>query len=62
LPVAAFAEKNNGSIILTGAVISVDGKQAIRLSAVDKDPFELGERLAHLVLERGAAELLEAKV
>jgi hydroxymethylbilane synthase len=62
LPVAAFAEKNNGTIILTGAVISVDGKQAIRLSAVDKDPFELGERLAHLVLERGAAEILEATV
>jgi hydroxymethylbilane synthase len=62
LPVAAYAEENNGIIILTGAVISADGKQAIRLSAVDKDPFELGERLAHLVLERGAAEILEAKV
>jgi len=62
LPVAAFAEKNNGAIILTGAVISPDGKQAIRLSAVDKEPFELGERLAQLVLERGAAEILEAKV
>ena len=62
LPVAAFAEKNNGTIILTGAVISPDGKQAIRLSAVDKDPYELGERLAQLVLERGAAEILEAKV
>ena len=62
LPVAAFAEKRNGQIILTGAVVSVDGKQAIRLSAVDKDPNELGERLAQLVLERGAAELLEAKV
>jgi len=62
LPVAAFAEKNNGSIILTGAVISADGKQAIRLSAVDNDPFELGERLAQLVLERGAAELLKASV
>jgi porphobilinogen deaminase len=60
--VAAFAEKNNGTIILTGAVISPDGKQAIRLSAVDKEPHALGERLAELVLERGAAELLEAKV
>jgi hydroxymethylbilane synthase len=60
LPVAAFAEKNNGSIILTGAVISADGKQAIRLSAVDTDPYELGERLAYLVLERGAADLLKA--
>ena len=62
LPVAAFAEKNNGTIILTGAVLSADGRQAIRLSAVDKEPHTLGARLAELVLERGAAELLEAKV
>jgi len=62
LPIAAFAEKNNGQIILTGAVISADGKQAIRLSAVDKEPYKLGERLAELVLERGAAELLRAVV
>lgn len=62
LPVAAFAEKNDGSIILTGAVMSTDGKQAIRLSAVDTEPQKLGERLAELVLERGAAELLKAKV
>lgn len=62
LPVAAFAVNNNGTIILTGAVISADGKQAIRLSAADKEPQALGERLAKLVLERGAAELLKASV
>jgi hydroxymethylbilane synthase len=62
LPVAAFAEEDDGTIILTGAVISLDGKQAIRLSAVDNDPHRLGERLADLVLERGAGELLKAKV
>jgi hydroxymethylbilane synthase len=62
LPVAAFAEKNNGSIILTGAVMSADGKQTIRLSAVDKDPYKLGERLAQLVIERGAMELLKIGV
>jgi hydroxymethylbilane synthase len=62
LPVAAFAEKNNGTIILTGAVISADGKQAIRLSAAGSDPQPLGKRLAELVLERGAAELLRVKV
>ena len=62
LPVAAFAEKNNGTIILTGAVVSADGTQAIRLSAVDKESHRLGERLAQLVLERGAAELLRANV
>lgn len=60
LPVAAFAQKNNGTIILTGAVISPDGKQAIRLSAVDQEPGRLGQRLADLVLERGAADLLKA--
>src|SRR5688572_314465 len=59
VPVAAFAEKNDSDIILTGAVISADGKQAIRLSAVDREPRELGERLAGLVLERGAADLLK---
>lgn len=62
LPVAAFAQKNNGTIILTGAVISPDGKQAIRLSAVDDEPQRLGQRLADLVLERGAANLLKAVV
>jgi hydroxymethylbilane synthase len=60
LPVGAFAQENNGQIILTGGVISVDGKQAIRLSAVDKQPQELGERLAQFVLERGAADILKA--
>jgi hydroxymethylbilane synthase len=59
LPVAAYAQKSDGTVILTGAVISPDGKQAIRLSAVDSDPHELGERLAGLVLERGAADLLK---
>jgi hydroxymethylbilane synthase len=62
LPVAAFAQKNNGTIILTGAVISPDGKQSIRLSAVDSEPHKLGQRLAELVLERGAARLLKAGV
>jgi hydroxymethylbilane synthase len=61
LPVAAFADKSNGAIILTGAVVSADGTQAIRLSAVDKEPHSLGERLAQLALERGAAELLKEK-
>jgi len=62
LPLAAFAEKNNGTIILTGAVLTPDGRQAIRLSAVDQDPHILGRRLAELVLERGAAEMLKVSV
>jgi len=59
LPIGAFAQKNDGQIILTGGVISADGKRAIRLSAVDREPNELGKRLARFVLERGAAELLQ---
>jgi hydroxymethylbilane synthase len=62
LPIAAFAEKNDGKIILTGAVLSADGKQIISLSAVDTNPHRLGQRLAALVLERGAAELLKVNV
>ena len=59
LPIAAFAEKLDGTIILTGAVLSTDGRQAIRLSAVDTEPHRLGQRLAGFVLERGAAEMLK---
>jgi hydroxymethylbilane synthase len=62
LPVAAYAEKDAGVLILTGAVFSPDGKQSIRLSAVDTDPHKLAERLAGFVLERGAADLLQARV
>jgi hydroxymethylbilane synthase len=62
LPIAAFAEKQDGSIILTGEALSTDGKQAIRLSAADTEPHRLGERLAQLMLERGAAELLKVSV
>ena len=58
LPIGAFAQKNNGKIILTGAVMSVDGKQSVRLSASGEEPQELGERLAQLVLERGGSDLL----
>src|SRR5688572_27819015 len=62
LPIGAYAQKKNEKIILTGGVISLDGKQAIRLSASDQEPHELGERLAQFVLERGAADLLKAVV
>ncbi len=60
LPIGAYAQKKNEKIILTGGVLSMDGKQAIRLSASDSEPQELGERLAQFVLERGAADLLKA--
>lgn len=58
LPIAAYAEKTNDQIILTGAVISPDGKRSIRLSAVGTNPHDLGNLLAHFVLERGGAGIL----
>jgi hydroxymethylbilane synthase len=62
LPIAAFAEKKDGTVILTGAAFSPDGKRIITLSAVDTEPHRLGQWLAELVLERGAAELLQVNV
>jgi hydroxymethylbilane synthase len=58
LPIGAFAELADEKIILTGIVIAKDGRRAIRLSAVDTDPHQLGERLAKIAIERGAKELL----
>jgi len=58
LPIAAYAEKTDDQIILTGAVISPDGKRSIRLTAAGTDPHELGNLLARFVLERGGADIL----
>jgi len=58
MPIAAYAEKIENQILLTGAVISPDGKRSIRLSATGTDPKELGYLLARFVLERGGADIL----
>ncbi len=59
VPVAAYAQAApDGSIGLTALVLSLDGKQAIRLSGVDRDPLSLGLRLAGEALAQGAAEIL----
>jgi hydroxymethylbilane synthase len=58
MPIAAYAEKIDEQILLTGAVISPDGKRSIRLTASGTDPKELGQLLARFVLERGGADIL----
>jgi len=58
LPIGAYADLSDEKIILTGIVIAKDGQRSIRISAVDKDPHNLGERLAKIAIERGAKELL----
>ena len=66
-PVGTHARFENGSLILEGVVLSVDGKQ--RLAASDsvpladvgsEDTVSLGERVAHDLLGQGAKQLIDA--
>mgnify|MGYP000427519311 FL=1 len=65
-PVAAYAEPRplDGSVRLwlRGLVASLDGRQVVRVegSGSQDDPEDLGRRLAHEALERGARAILEA--
>jgi hydroxymethylbilane synthase len=63
VPVAAYAhctgEKEAISIFLTGLVASTDGKQVVKVSGEDIDPFELGNRLAQEAIAQGAGEILQ---
>ncbi len=58
-PVAAYASINGQEINLRGLVISVDGRQAIRLQATGSNPNRLGEQLARQALDMGAGDILQ---
>ena len=62
VPVAAYGETVLGAqgpaIKLTGLVMSVDGKQAIRLTGESSDAQELGQDLAQKAIAQGADEIL----
>jgi hydroxymethylbilane synthase len=60
-PIAGYAYMVNGEIILDGLVASPDGTHYFRSSLVgSKDaPDELGSQLAQLLLQQGAAKILE---
>jgi hydroxymethylbilane synthase len=62
VPVAAHAETvmmtQGSGMRLTGLVISVDGKKAIRVMGEGSDAFELGKELAQKAILQGAGELL----
>ena len=55
VPVAAYAESG---IRLTGLVISVDGKKAIKVKGQGKDACQLGRDLAQEAISQGANEIL----
>jgi hydroxymethylbilane synthase len=58
LPVAAYAQVENGLINLTGLVIATDGSRAIRVHGTGNDPLAIGQQLALQALNQGAGALL----
>jgi hydroxymethylbilane synthase len=62
IPVAAYAETIVNSplpgIQLTGLVISVDGRKAIKVTGEGTDPLQLGQELAQKAIAQGADEIL----
>lgn len=58
VPVAAYANVENGVIHLTGLVISEDGKKAIHVSRSGTNALLLGNELALRAVAQGANEIL----
>ncbi|MDH3819716.1 MAG: hydroxymethylbilane synthase, partial [Gammaproteobacteria bacterium] len=61
-PVATYAVIDGDALTVTALVAMPDGSDSIResVSGAAKDAEQLGEQLAARLLDRGAAELLEA--
>jgi len=61
VPVAAYAVVSGPQsvISLTGLVASIDGKQIVKVSSEDANPFELGKSLAQEAIAQGAGEILK---
>lgn len=58
VPLGAFAHCVDEKVILTGAILSVDGTRYLRHTVEDTDPVRAGDRLAHFMIEQGAEKLL----
>lgn len=61
VPVAAYAEVNDGAsaLSLTGLVASIDGKRLIKVAGESANPVELGKQLANEAIAQGADEILK---
>jgi len=59
VPIGAFAEVKDGKLRLTGVVARPDGSEVLREQQTGTDPVELGERVGHTLLKRGADKILE---
>lgn len=62
VPVAAYARVGDGTIALTGLVISEDGKKAIKVNRAGTDAQLLGNELARRAIAQGASEILAVSV
>jgi hydroxymethylbilane synthase len=61
VPIAAHAVREDGDVLLTGLVASVDGKKVVQFSdrGPSKDALNLGTELAGRILESGGRKILE---
>jgi hydroxymethylbilane synthase len=64
VPVGAYAEdgEQGAELMLTGLVISVDGKKAIKVNRTGTDAHLLGHELAQRAIAQGAYEILAGEV
>ncbi|WP_428655826.1 hydroxymethylbilane synthase [Runella sp.] len=62
VPVFGLASSENDTVTITGGVVSLDGKQLLKQtqSGAASSPENVGNQLAELLLEQGAAEILVA--
>ncbi len=59
VPVYGHAQIEKDVVNLIGGVLSLDGQQKIEFSLVGKNPIELGQKLADLLIGAGASDLLK---
>lgn len=60
VPIAALGTSEGNQVRLRGLVASLDGDQLLRGERTDSDPAAAGRELARELLDRGAAEILDA--
>ncbi len=59
VPIGAFTEAANGALHLTAIVAHPDGSMILRETQDGDDPIALGEKVADILLQRGATRILE---
>jgi hydroxymethylbilane synthase len=60
VPIGAYAEPNEGGLLLRAVVASPDGRSILREERTGSDPEKLGIEVGQALLSRGADRILEA--